>query len=140
MARYDKYDSKLSGPRGFLAADWLVANVQKVVGVGYNASGQIVVGKGVTGIKGVLVLTRVIKAGREPVDPMKTGEIVEFDKHGSPLVAFAAAAPGVNYAVDNATGLVEALAANTAPGTGKTYIGHTVEKGRLIVNVSGAPA
>lgn len=135
MARYDKYDSKLSGPRGFLAADWLAADVQTVVGVGYNASGQLVKGAGQTGIMGVLVLTRVIKAGREPVDPMKRGEIVEFDKAGPALAAFAAAAPGTRYAVDDVTGAVEALAGAAAPGAGKTYIGHTVEKGRLIVNV-----
>lgn len=136
MANYDKYDSKLSGPRGFLAADWSPSNLNKVVGVGLNASGQYVVGAGATGIVGVLVLTRVIRAGREPVDPMKRGEIVRFDFHGKPEVALAAAAPGTRYAVDNTTGFVEALSGATAPGAGKTYIGHTIEKGRLIVSVN----
>lgn len=135
MARYDKYDSKLSGPRGFLAADWLPGNLEKVMGVGLNASGQYVVGAGNTGIIGVLILTRVIKAGREPVDPMKRGEIVQFDVVGRPNAVFAAAAPGTRYAVDNTTGVVEALVGAAAPAAGKTYIGHTVEKGRLIVNV-----
>lgn len=136
MARYDKYDSKLSGPRGFLAADWSPSNLNKVVGVGLNASGQYVVGAGATGIIGVLILTRVIKAGREPVDPMKRGEIVDFDNVGKPSVAFGAAAPGTRYAVDNTTGFIEALSGSTAPAAGKTYVGHTIEKGRLIINVA----
>lgn len=132
---YDKYDSKLSGSRGFLAADWSSSNLKKVLGIGLNASGQFVVGAGATGIVGVLILTRVIKAGREPVDIMKRGEIVDFDYSGSPAVALAIAAPGTRYAVDNTTGAVEALVGATAPAAGKTYIGHTVEKGRLIVTV-----
>lgn len=136
MAAYDKYDSKLSGPRGFLAADWSSSDLNKVVGIGLNASGQYVKGAGATGIIGVLVLSRVIKAGREPVDPMKRGEIVAFDKVGKPAADLAIAAPGTRYAVDNTTGAVEALAGATAPAAGKTYIGHTVEKGRLIVNVA----
>ncbi len=135
MARYDKYDSKISGPRGFLAVDWITANLERVVGIGYNASGQITVGGGATGIMGILVLTRIVKAGREPVDPMKRGEIVAFDLVGKPNAAFATATPGTRYAVDNTTGAVVALAGSTAPGAGQTYIGHTVEKGRLIVNV-----
>lgn len=135
MANYDKYDSKLSGPRGYLAADWSASDLEKVVGVGLNASGQYVKGGGNTGIVGVLVLTRVIRAGREPVDPMKRGEIVAFDKVGRPNAALSIAAPGTRYAVDNTTGAVEALVGATAPATGKTYIGHTVEAGRLIVNV-----
>ena len=136
MAAYDKYDSKISGPRAFLAADWSSSDLNKVVGVGLNASGQIVKGAGNTGILAVLVLSRVIKAGREPVDPMKRGEIVAFDLQGKPSVALGIAAAGTGYAVDNTTGAVEALSGSTAPAAGKTYIGHTVEKGRLIVNVA----
>ena len=59
-----------------------------------------------------------------------------FDFVGKPLVAFGAAAAGTRYAVDNTTGAVEALAGSTAPAAGKTYIGHTIEAGRLIVNVA----
>jgi hypothetical protein len=135
VARYDKFDSKLSGPRGFLGADWSSSNLNKVMGVGLNASGQYVVGAGNTGIIGILILTRVIKAGREPVDPMKRGEVVDFDNVGKPSVPYATATAGTRYCVDNTTGVVEALAGATAPAAGKTYIGHTVEKGRLIVNV-----
>ena len=45
------------------------------MGVGLNASGALVKGAGASGIIGVLVLTRAIKAGQEPVDIMKRGEI-----------------------------------------------------------------
>lgn len=134
MARYDKYDSKMSGTRAFLAADWLATDLEKVVGVGLNAAGQLVKGAGVTGVIGVLVLTRVVKAGREPVDPMKRGEIVEFDTTGRERAVFAAAAPGTRYAVD-AAGAVVALVGSAAPAAGQTYIGHTVEKGRLVVSM-----
>src|SRR5690349_9058950 len=117
----------MSGTRAFLAADWLPGNLEKVVGVGLNASGQVVVGAGATGVIGVLILTRVIKAGREPVDIMKRGEIVQFDVAGRPNVAFAAAAPGTKYYSD-AAGVI------STTNTG-TYVGHTVEKGRLVVSM-----
>lgn len=128
MARYDKYDSKMSGTRAFLAADWLATDLEKVVGVGLNAAGQLVKGGGNSGIIGVLVLTRVVKAGREPVDPMKRGEIVEFDFTGRERTAFAAAVPGTKYYADPATGAIS----TTSTGV---YVGHTVEKGRLVVSM-----
>jgi hypothetical protein len=97
------------------------------VGVGLNASGQLVKGAGATGIIGVLVLTRVIKAGREPVDLMKRGEIVAFDKVGRPNTAFAAAAPGTKF-------FAAADGSISTTNTG-TYVGHTVEKSRLVVSM-----
>lgn len=130
MARYDKYDSKVSGTRAFLAANWLAADVNKVVGVGLDTAGRIVKGGGNSGIIGVLVLTRVVKAGIEPVDPMKRGEITGLKKQGpNEATAFAAAA-GTKYYVDNTTGAL------TASATGATYIGHTVEADRLVVGVA----
>jgi hypothetical protein len=127
VARYDKYDSKMSGTRVFLAADWSAADLEKVVGVGLNASGQLVKGAGATGIIGVLVLTRVIKAGREPVDIMKRGEIVAFDRVGRPNTAFAAAAPGMKFFAAS-----DGTVSTTNTGT---YVGHTVEKSRLVVSM-----
>lgn len=135
MARYDKYDSKLSGPRSFLAADWSSADLETVIGVGYNTSGQLVKGAGNTGIVGILILTRVIKAGREPVDVMKRGEVVAFTLQGKPNVAFAGAVAGTRFQVNDTTGVVSALSGTTAVAAGSTYIGHTVEADRLIVNV-----
>jgi len=134
VAKYDKYDSKMSGTRAFLAADWLAADLNKVVGVGLNNAGRIVKGAGATGIIGVLILTRIVKAGREPVDPMKRGEIVEFDVAGIPAAPLALAAPGIKVYVNATTGAVQAAA------TGGIYVGHTVEKGRLVVSVDEGAA
>jgi hypothetical protein len=134
VARYDKYDSKLSGSRVFLAADWSSSDLEKVIGVGLNASGQLVKGAGQTGIIGILILTRVIKAGREPVDIMKRGEVVAFSLQGKPNVAFASTA-GTRYQVNDTTGAVSALSGATAPAAGNTYIGHTIEADRLVVSV-----
>ena len=128
MSRYDKYDSKMSGFRAFLAADWISTDLERVVGVGLNSSGLLVKGAGQTGVIGVLCLTRIIKAGREPVDVMKRGEIVEFDKVQKPNIAFATAAPGIKLYADATTGVL------TTTATSNIYVGHTVEASRLIVS------
>lgn len=77
MPRYDKYDPKTGGFRAVLAADWLVADLERVYGVGLDSSGRVVKGVGTTGVIGVLILTKARKAG-EIVDVMTSGEIVEF--------------------------------------------------------------
>lgn len=119
MANYDKYEPKAGGFRAPLAADWDVADLKKVIGVGLNASGQIVKGGGNTGVRGVLVLTEALKAG-DIVDPMTQGQITDFG--GS---------AGTNYYADATTGVV-----NSTSAAGKTLVGWTVEGGRLIVDVS----
>jgi hypothetical protein len=118
----------MSGFRAFLNADWISTDLERVVGVGLNSSGLLVKGAGQTGVIGVLVLTRIIKAGREPVDVMKRGEIVEFDKVQKPNIAFGTAAAGTKFYADATTGVL------TATSTSNIYIGHTVEAGRLIVS------
>lgn len=123
MSRYDKYDPKTGGFRAPLAADWLPADINKLLGVGMNATGEIVIGAGTSGIVGVLVLTKARKAG-EIIDTMTDGEIVEFGlTSGEPV-----STPGTVYYVTAATGVVSAGA-----GAGKVRVGHTVEKDRLIV-------
>lgn len=126
MARYDKYDPYDGGFRAPLAADWLAADLEKVVGVGLDANGRIVKGAGNTGIRGVIVLTKAHKA-KQPVDVMTDGEIVDFTHVGRPTAAFAAAVAGTNFYVDATTGAVTATAA------GGKFVGHTVEKERLVV-------
>lgn len=134
MARYDKYDSKISGPRAFLKSDWSSSDLEEVFGVGLDSSGLLVKGKGQTGIVGVLVLTRVIKAGREPVDVMTRGEIVAFDLKDKPNVANSAAAAGTAYYADETTGVV------STTSTGGIYVGYTVEASRLIVSCAAGSA
>lgn len=124
MARYDKYDPKAGGYRAPLAADLAVptaaAGNGNPVGVGLDAFGRTVVGAGQTGITAVLVTTRVMRAG-DIVDNMTDGEIVEM----------ADVPAGTVLTADNVTGVIDA----TAPGAGRTRVGHTVEAQRLIVRV-----
>jgi len=134
VARYDKYEPYAGGFRAPLAADWLIGDINTVIGVGLNGSGAVVKGAGTTGVKGVLVLTKARKA-REIVDVMTTGEIVDFHLKGSPQVANTVA-PGTNYYAADAGGAVGAVQVAGA------YVGHTVEadatKGaRLVVRVRG---
>lgn len=122
MARYDKYDPKAGGFRAPLAADFLSANLNKVLGVGLDVNGRVVLGAGQSGIVGVLVLTKVLKAG-DIADVMTDGECVEMAGLAAGTVYFAAAADGT-------------LAA-TAPAAGvnAARVGHTVEATRLVVRV-----
>jgi hypothetical protein len=138
MARYDKYDPKVGGFRAFLASDWdQDTDLNRVWPVGLNTSGQVVKGAGNTGVIGVCVITRKMKAADEPVDVMTAGEIVEFPTIASPAPAgsLVYAEPASDFEVD--------VAANVA--TGSVKIGHTVESragrgARLIVRVLGPTA
>lgn len=141
MARYDKYDPYSGGFRAPLAADWLLADVGKPFGVGLNSQGQIVKGNGATGIKGVLVLTRVHRVSEGPVDVMTQGEITEFGPTAAtPGVGFGVAA--TNY-ISNSAGVIAAgngtvTAAGPLAVTGAAsaaLIGCTVENTRLVVRV-----
>jgi hypothetical protein len=115
MARIDKSSPVAGTTRAALAADFTTpANYGKVLGVGLDATGRLVVGAGNSGIKGVMVLTEAYYAG-DVVDFMRNGEIVEF-----PGVA------GSNYFSD-AAGVV------STTNTG-VYLGHTVEATRLVVS------
>lgn len=130
MSRYDKYNPKVGGYRAPLAADWPANKVEHVVGVGHDANGRVVVGSGVTGVKGVVVLTKARKAG-EIIDVMTAGEIVEFgpsDSGSDAGVDFGTAA--TEYFSD-AAGVVTDTSA-----TGSFYVGHTVGAQRLIVRVN----
>lgn len=124
MANYDKYDPKAGGFRAALAADWLEADIRTVIGVGLNASGQIVKGAGVagTGLVGVLVLTEVLKAG-DIVDVMTNGEIVDFGGN-----------PGTAYFASTTGGAVNATSA-----AGKYKVGTTIKGDRLVVRFNTTP-
>jgi hypothetical protein len=126
VARYDKYEPYAGGFRAPLAADWLASDLDTVIGVGLNGSGQVVKGAGTSGIVGAIVLTKARKA-KEIVDVMTDGEIVDFDKVGRPSGAFASA-PGTAYYAAT-SGAVSSTA------SGGVYVGHTVEKSRLVVRV-----
>lgn len=121
--RIDKSDPYSGTHRARLAADWLAADIGVVVGVGLNASGAIVKGAGNTGVIGVLVLSKVRRAG-EAVDILKRGEVVG----GAQVIVGTAAVAGTSYAI-SATGVITATAAGV-----RGSLGHTVEVDRLVVD------
>lgn len=111
MARYDKYDPVSGGFRAPLAAD--LSTTDTVIGVGLDASGNVVPGAGQSGVVGAVVVTREMNAG-DIVDVMTDGEVVE-----------AGLTAGTAYYAANADGAVAT--------TGDVYLGHTVEADRLVV-------
>lgn len=134
MARYDKYEPMAGGFRAPLAADWLDADLSKVVGVGLDANGRVVKGGGNGSVLGVLVLTKKRLAG-DVVDVMTSGEIVEMNVNHAGIVA------GTIYYAAEADGALSAAA--PAAGVSAVKVGHTVEATRLVVRVDqiqGAPA
>lgn len=120
MARYDKYEPMSGGFRAPLAAAWPAGDLNEVVPVGLDASGRVVKGAGNTGVIGVVVLTKVLAAGKI-VDVMQDGEIVEMDKNHAGIVA------GTRY-------YGSAAGALTTVNTDKP-LGWTVEATRLVVRV-----
>lgn len=133
MARYDKYDPKAGGFRAHLAEDWTApTDLNKVWPVGLDVNGLVVKGAGQTGVLGVVVITRPMKAGDEPVDVMTAGEIVEFPTAAAPAPA------GTAIFGEGAGDFEVGAAADVAAAS--VRIGHTVEskvgKGaRLVVRV-----
>lgn len=135
MARYDKYDPKSGGFRAEAGAAWTAADLNKIFAVGLNGSGRVIKGASVTGIIGVVVVTKA-KAIGEILDVMTSGEIVEaaLSDGTTPLAA------GINVWGVGASGI---LAVATAVGNKR--IGFTVEGGaiantRLVVRVTPAAA
>lgn len=126
VARIDKYVPEVSGTRAALAAPLAGGDIGKIVGVGLNANGRIVKGAGNTGIIGVLVINSAADnvAGRI-LDVMSLGDIVDTPAN---LPA------GTVFVVVDSTGVVSAAAgANPTVAVGSSYVGHTVEAGRLVV-------
>lgn len=75
MARFDQVHI---GVRARLNADWLDADVGKILAVSLNANGKVVKGNpaGSTGLRGLVALGMARKAGH-PVDLMRQGEILD---------------------------------------------------------------
>lgn len=111
------------GFRAALAVDTL-KTAGNPLGVGLNTSGAVVVGAGNTGILGVLVTTKDMKAG-DIVDVMTGGDCVEM----TGLTA------GTIYSANTTTGVLS----NAAASATQTPIGFTVEAARLVVRRSANP-
>ena len=141
--RWDKYDGYIGNFRAPLAANSTDDQANLVLGVGINSSGAAVIGAGQTGIVGVVILpvgNDYISGGLLPgpeagdvVDVGKHGEITNFvltaKDSGKFKASTTAPAAGTNYYA-HADGTV-----NATQGADGVYVGHTVEKDRLIVNV-----
>lgn len=125
MARYDKYEPLSGGHRAPLNADWLTADLNKVVPVSLNTSGKVIKGTGgQSGFIGVVCLTRALKAN-EIVDVMQDGEIVEL----TGLIA-----GQKYYAAADGNSLVPA----SGTITGLRLVGWTVEATRMVVRAQVA--
>lgn len=123
MARYDKYEPKAGGFRAPLAADLAATDstgTGNPLGVGLDVNGRVVAGEGQTGIVGVLVTTKAMKAG-DIVDVMTSGEIVEM----------ASVAAGTEITTLTTTGVTDDVAADAT----HIKVGFTVEATRLIVRM-----
>lgn len=121
--RIDKYEPKVGGFRAPLAADTVKTGAGNGKGVGLDAQGRVVAGVGNTGILGVLVLTKDMKAG-DIVDVMSAGEMVE----ASGMTA------GTVYTANTVTGVIT----NAAVSVTQIKVGFTVEATRLIVRMQTA--
>lgn len=122
MSRFDKYGPYAGGFRAKLAVALTSTDVGKVWAVGLNASGQVVLGAGNTGILGVICAVRPHAIG-EPIDVMTDGEIGDFTlQNGS------AASAGTRYFGVAADGTWSTV--NTG-----TRLGWTAEANRFIVRM-----
>ena len=79
MGRYDKYDPKVGGFRAPLAADFDPDNLEKVLGVGLDTNGRVVVGAGANWRAWFVCSYQARKAG-EVIDVMTSGEITNLDR------------------------------------------------------------
>ena len=121
MARYDKYNPKSGGFRAESGIAWLAADLNKVFAVGLNSSGRVVKGSGVTGVVGIVILTKARAIG-DVIDVMTAGEVVEATlSDGTTAIAAGVAV----YAVPG-TGLL------SVASTGNVRVGWTVEGGNVL--------
>jgi len=137
--RWDKYDGYVGNYRGVLGVDIdLDTEANKVLAVGHNSDGAIVIGSGQTGIKGLMIVAVGADIHGNLLDGginNMTGDVQDVGKHGE-ITNFVpsdvAAVAGTNYYA-HADGSVTAT-----KDVDGVYVGHTVEADRLIVNVLDA--
>lgn len=119
-ARYDKYNPQVGNFRAALNAD-LAKLTGNPIGVGLNSTGLVVPGAGNTGVIGVMMT----------VKDMKAGDIVDVMTHGE-IVALTTVTAGTVITADTTTGVLGVTAASAT----KVAVGHTVEATRLVVNMT----
>ncbi len=129
-ARIDKTESAIGVFRAELAADVDPALYGRVCHVSLNSSGKAVLNAaGNSGVKGVHIPDRTTRKAGSIIDVLTNGEIVGFQIWNGTAVVDAVA--GSNYYTVPATGVM------STTSTSNTYVGHTVEKDRLVVRMGG---
>lgn len=144
--RWDKYDGYIGNYRGVLAADVdldeTTGEANKVLAVGTDANGAIVIGGGQTGVNGLMIVSvgqdihgNLLDGGinnmaGDPQDVGAHGEITNFKPYDSSTGLNGTPAAGTNY-FGHPDGSVLATKVD-----GAVYVGHTQEADRLIVDVN----
>jgi hypothetical protein len=119
-ARYDKYNPQVGNFRAALNAD-TAKMTGNPIGVGLNSSGLVVAGAGATGVIGVMMV----------VKDMKAGDIVDVMTHGE-IVALTGLTAGTIITANSTTGVLAVTAASAT----QVAVGHTVEATRVVVNMT----
>ena len=137
MARYDKYGPKTGGFRAPLAAAWNatsgpagVTDLNRVIVVGLNASGQVIKATAAIAAVGILILSEAHAAG-DIVDVMTAGEV--FDLSAADIQGASAPTAGTQYVLDTTASRLAAQAGVPTAGTNFFRVGTTVEAARLVV-------
>lgn len=120
-ARVDKTDSATGVVRAPLNADIASSEWNKVRAVGLNSSGRVVLGAGVSGIKGIAIFDRTNSKAGKACDIFRFAEVI---LDGADLLTAA-----TNYTANTTTGVVS----NAAVSGTQIAIGYTVQNDRLIV-------
>jgi hypothetical protein len=144
VPRWDKYDPYVGNHRAPLAVDLvLLTQANRVMATGKNSNGAVVIGAGQTGVNGLVI----VDVGKDINGDLlsgginvQAGDILDVGVHGE-ITSFAPWAVGVADASQpapvagkNYYGHPDGSVIN-ATGPGAVYVGHTVEKDRLIVHV-----
>lgn len=136
MSRYDKYNPVSGGFRAKLAAAWTatsgpasVTDLNRILVVGLNGSGQIVKAASVAAASGILIVHAVAAAAGDVHDVMTHGEVVEIG--AADMQSGVAPTAGQKLYYDSTASRLT----STAPGAGVNgfYVGQVVEVGRLVV-------
>lgn len=137
MSRYDKYDPVSGGFRAPLAAAWTATSgpssatdLNRILVVGLNSSGQVIKATTALLARGILILTQA-KAAGDVVDVMTDGEVVELA--AADLQAATTPVAGTEYIFEATASRLAAEAGAPTAGTNFYRVGHTVENTRLVV-------
>ena len=139
--RWDKYDAYVGNFRAPLAANVDPGFFNKVVGVGLDSNGAVVVGSGQTGIIGLMIVAVGADIHGNLLDGginTQAGDIQDIGVHGE-ITNFACFETSTKIDAPSEAGTKYYAAPNGSISKvstgGGILVGYTVEKDRLIVHV-----